>query len=495
VNDVDVVVVGGGISGLSTAHRLTELGAKVTLLEARHRLGGNIRTERVGEVLIDGGPDSFVRTKPQAAELCRRVGLGGELMSPIGHHVYVARHAQLVDMPAGMALGVPTRLGPMLDTPLLDAYGKLRALAELFVRPESARDESVREFLTRRFGSQVTEGIAGPLLSGIYAGDVDRLAIASTFPQLKDLEREYGSLIAGLFAAAARHGGAAPALADNRWKLLLNLARWLLRPPPASSPPSPFLTLERGMGSLVSQLTARLPPGSVRLNAAVASLSLRETSWQVRLLDGAELRARNVVLATPAHVAARLVPSRELSEELGGIPYVSTATVFLLLDRKRVQHPLRGVGFVVPPGQGDLLASTWVSSKWSHRAPDDQVLIRAFVGGTRSPELVDQATDPQLLTLVRRELTRLMGNLGPTLMSRVHRFPLSNPQPVVGHAARLSRIQAALEAFPGLHVTGAAYEGVGIPDCIRQAEAAAERIARGAAWARTETGGAPASPC
>jgi oxygen-dependent protoporphyrinogen oxidase len=233
------------------------------------------------------------------------------------------------------------------------------------------------------------------------------------------------------------------------------------------------------MGELISAIVARLPQGALRTNAAVERLE-REPSgaWRVVLVTGESLGADAVLLATPAHVAAKLVPDTEIARELAGIPYASTATVFLGFPRERVSHPLDGVGFIAPKGETALIAGTWVTSKWDERAPANHVLVRAFLGGAHGAIDVAQSSDDELCETARRELSRLMGPLGEPELTRVFRYVDANPQPLVGHGARLARIERRLAALPGLYLAGAAYDGVGIPDCIRQGRAAADRIVR-----------------
>ncbi len=469
-----VCIAGGGITGLVAAWELSRLrpDAHLTLLEARERLGGNIVTERRDGFVLDGGPDSFLRTKPEAAELCRELGLGDRLVAPRedARTVFLAHRGRLERLPAGMALAVPTRMGPMLRTPVLGMAAKLRAAAEPLVSSKADGDESIDAFISRRLGPEVAQRIAGPLLGGIFAGDCKKLSMRATFPQLVEMEAKHGSLVRALHAATHRESGG-------------SLARWLLRGGEGQdAPPSPFLSLTTGMGTLIDTLAAKLPAGVVRCSEGitqVARVEGYERRWIVETRSGEPRVADAVVLAVPAHAAARAVRDAELGQELSRIPYVSTATVFLALDAARVEHALDGVGFIAPSSESRLLAATWVSSKWSGRAPEGSVLVRAFLGGARSPTLVRDSSDEELVSVATAELTRLMGSLGPIAFTAVFRWMDSGPQPVVGHSARLERIRARLVALPGLHLAGAAYDGVGIPDCVRQARAAARAVAEG----------------
>lgn len=476
-----VVVVGGGVTGLTAAYAIHRARPDVAihLFEARERLGGNITTDREDGFVIDGGPDSFIRTKPDAIDLCRELGLEPGLMPTrdVARHVFVAHRDRLEQMPGGMALAVPTRLRPLLETPLLGALGKLRLLAEPLVpRRRSSEDESIEAFFTRRLGAEGARVLAGPLLGGIYAGDVSKLSIQATFPQLVDLEQKYGSLLRGFLAlelARGQEAGGPPSLRD--------VYAWLRRSGQAQAA-SPFLALRGGMGTLIDALARALPAGTVRTGTPVTRIQRIPGAFRVDA-GGESVTAGSVILAAPAHVAATLAPDAELARDLAAIPYVSTATIFFGLDCRTVAHDLGGFGFIVPPGEAQILASTWVSSKWDGRAPEGLALVRAFVGGARDPGRVKGSTDDELVTLARTELERFMGPLGAARFTRVYRFTDAGPQPHVGHRARVERIAARLRSIPGLHVAGAAYDGVGIPDCVRQARAAASAVLAGMAEA------------
>ena len=469
-----VAIVGGGVTGLAAAYAVKKARpeATVAVFEARDRVGGNIRTEHEAGFVIDAGPDSFIRTKPEALALCKELGIEGELMATndAARHVYVAHHGGLALLPGGMALAVPTRLGPLLSTPLLSPLGKLRLLAEPLVRASrSGGDESIQSFFTRRVGEEAATKLAGPLLGGIYAGDVTELGITGTFPQLTAMEQKYGSLLRGFLAQTLAAEGKEPHAPSAR-----EVYKWLRRSGEAQAA-SPFLSFRNGMGTLIDALARALPPDAIRTSSPALAVIPRDGGGFTVRTSGQSFDADAVVLAAPAHASARLVGDESVARELAAIPYVSTAIVFFALDRARVAHDLKGFGFIVPPGEATLLAGTWVSSKWEGRAPGGAALVRAFVGGARDPHRVARSSDDELVALTRSELERLMGPLGEARFTRVYRYTDASPQPVVGHAERVLRIREKLRALPGLHVAGAAYDGVGIPDCIRQANAAAAR--------------------
>jgi oxygen-dependent protoporphyrinogen oxidase len=469
-----VVVIGGGLSGLATAHAVIReanregRAMRLTLLEAAARLGGNIATERSDGFVIESGPDAFVVTRPQALHLCEELGLGPHLIEtiPENRRVYVLRRGKLTSMPDGLVLGIPSRIRPFLRSPLLSLSGKLRALREVVERTvDAGGDISVGEFLERRFGREMVDVVLEPLLGGIYAGDAYRLSLRSTFPDWFKERGRGGSLLRSARAEQKGKAGKGP-------------------------PRSPFRSLSGGMGELIDALAKSIGSGVVRLQTSVKAVQRDGRGYRVLLADG-ELGADQVVVALPSRVAASVLApcDAELARELGAIEYVSTATVCFAYQRSQIAHPLDAVGFLVPKGEGrHITGGTFISSKWPGRAAPDAALLRAFVGGAHD-ETTPALEDAELVALVRGELEALLGIQGLPRFSKVFRYPKGSPQPHVGHADRVTRIRARLEALPGLHIIGNAYDGVGIPDCVRLAEqtAAQIRAVRG-------SGGRPSTP-
>ena len=459
-----VLIVGGGIAGLSAAYSLAESATardrpiQCTLVEAEPRLGGKILTEQVGGFVIEGGPDSFLSQKPWGIELCRRLGLADRVIGTNRDRrkTYVYSRGRLEELPEGLALGVPTKLGPFLRSGLLSWRGKLRLGAELLIPRRSARgDESLGAFFRRRLGEEALERIIEPLMTGIYAGDADSLSIQATFPRFPEMERQAGSIVRALLGSWRRHRGEGPG-------------------------GSPFVTLQGGLSEMVQALTARLGRLSVLAGYRVRAVrvSAPPRGYEVMIEGTAPLAADALVLATPAYDAASLIEplDAELGALLRGIPYASTATISLGFPRKDFSHRLDGYGFVVPRIEGRApLAVTWTSSKWSHRAPDDAVLLRAYVGGAGRETLLER-DDDGLVSLVRAELRDMMGVTEAPVLAKVYRWPRAMPQYLVGHLERLAAIDERLARWPGLFLTGAGYRGVGIPDCIGDGLATAERV-------------------
>jgi len=429
-------VVGGGIAGLAAAWELHRAGVRVTLLESSPRLGGVIVTKRSGGWILEGGPDSFLTTKPGAVELCREAGLGERIIPTRSRRVHVLAGGILHPVPDGVHLTVPTRTWPFLRSPLFSWRGKLRILSERWRKAgPPVEDESLGSFVRRRFGDEAFEKLAEPLMAGIHLVPGDHLSLKSTFPRFLEMEREQGSLI-----------------------------RALRRGPPVSAV-SPFVSLRGGMEELVERLVERMQEVEFRTRAAVRKI---ERGFRL-VLDGAAITADVVVLAIPAPAAAELVrPLDEgLAESLRAITYVGSATVSLGYPRASVPRDLDGTGFVIPRAEvRSLLACTWSSSKFEGRAPEGRVLFRCFI----PPEAM-KGSDAELVGRARAELERVMGITGEPEVAEARRWEGANPVYAVGHEARVRDIEARRTSLPNLFFTGAGYRGLGIPDCISDGRA------------------------
>jgi oxygen-dependent protoporphyrinogen oxidase len=448
-----VVIVGGGVSGLAAAHALVPA-AEVTVLEAKTTLGGSITTEERAGFILDGGPDSWVNAKPAAGALARSLGLDAEVIGTKdeGRRVYVALGGRLHAMPDGLVLGIPTKLAPMAATPIFSWDAKLRAALEpLIPARQSDADESIGDFFARRLGEGVTERLVAPMLGGIYAGDAFELSLRATFPQFIEAEKKYGSLIRAMREEKRSRGDGA------------------------------FSSLRGGMRRLVEALAAATERScKFRLRTPVDRVARLESGWSVISEHGAEHEADHIIFAGPAYVASRALRDLDpaLSAALGELRYVSTATVFLALRAEDVPVRLDGVGFIVPRGERrDLIASTWVSSKWEGRAPEGHALIRVFFGGA-GRESVLERSDAELAALAAREIEATMGFAPRPIFTRVFRFDRASPQPLVGHLERLAHIRALVARWSGLHVIGSGF-AIGIPDCIKLAQQTAQRILAG----------------
>jgi protoporphyrinogen/coproporphyrinogen III oxidase len=452
-----VLVIGGGITGLSAAFELHSRGVPFTLIEASPRPGGLIQTDRAGGFVIDAGPDSVLAQKPAAIELCQLVGLGGQLITTRAPRTaYVLRDGRLFPLPSPSVLGVPVTWRGIANYDLLSWPARLRLACEPLVPRHTGGDEPVAAFFRRRFGAATVDLVAQPLLGGIHAGDVGQLSMPSLFPRLVEAEARRGSVL-----RAFRHQRARP---DGLFRSLVG-----------------------GMEDLVRAVVARLPPGSLRLGAAASRLERTGRGWMVTA--GAErFDGGAVILAVPAHAAGALLEPIDpaAAARCREVPYVSTASVALAWRREEVPHPLEGSGFVVARRRSALriTACTWVSSKWAGRAPGDQVLLRAFVGGAHDPDAA-RLEDPALIDLARRDMATVLGMRVPPHLARVHRWIDAGAQHHVGQAARVAAIEARLVHQPGLLVAGSGFRSVGIPDCVADGRAAAAAAAAFAAMTAT----------
>ena len=465
-----IVIVGGGITGLATAHALEQSAepCEVHVVEAAPRLGGNLVTFCHNGFTIDGGPDSWVATKPHATALAKAVGLGDELIGtrPDTRKVYIVWNKKLHAMPEGLVLGIPTEWRPFAETELFGLDTKLRALLEPIIPRKvfagDDDDESIGSFVTRRLGADIADRIAGPLLGGIFAGDPDSLSVRACVPQFVEAEAKYGSLILAMRALRKARKEAAPT---------------------GEHEASTFLSLKRGIGDLVTYLAhrlrdAELSPGSAATKVARLPQGDPRGRWAVETTRGI-LHADHVALTVPAHASARLVGDfdAELASMLGAVGYVSTATVFLAYRKYDIRHPLDAVGFLVPRSENrPIVACTFVSSKWDHRAPSGQALLRVFIGGAGHEHYLGR-DDDGLVNLAREQLLDLIGIERPPTFTKVFRFNRASPQPTVGHLGRMRRVLERTASHPGLYVGGNGFIGTGIPDSIKQGEEIAARIA------------------
>lgn len=480
-----VIIVGGGITGLTAAWSLQKeaqakrINLSYTLLEQSDRWGGKILTEEIpsqGEepFIVEGGPDSFITQKPWAYQLTHDLGIAERLLPTNDHlrKVFVLHNGRPIPLPEGVMLIVPTKLKPFVLSPLLSPWGKLRMGMDLLMPPKrDGEDETLSQFIRRRLGAEALDKIAEPLMSGIYNAEAERQSLLATFPRFRALEEKHGSLIKGMIAGRRARPSA----------------------PSANGLPKPnsmFISYQDGMGEIVQRLRSQLT-GDCRLGAKVCAISSQpNVGFELSLNNGERIRGRSLILAVPAFEASRLVEalSPQAADELDKIRYVSTGTISLAFERSEIKHSLNGFGLVIPRSERrSINAITWTSAKFNRRAPAGKVMLRVFFGGSRRPDVID-LDDEQLVKLVRRELQSIFGINARPIFHRIFRWRRANPQYDVGHLVRVAAIEAALPE--GLYVTGSPYRGIGIPDCVHQAQNTAKRIVdraivMGALWHST----------
>jgi len=469
-NSRRVAVVGGGVSGLAAAHRLVELdpACRIAVFDPAGRPGGVLSTVHEDGFQVEQSADNFITTFPWGLALCSRLGLQDDVIqtTPQYRRTFVVRRGRLYKLPDGFLMMAPTRMWPMAVTPILSPWGKLRAALEYFIPPRrDEADESMAAFVRRRLGREVFERLVEPLVSAVYAADMERLSLDATLSRFREMEREHGSLIRAMRRAM-----------KSRRHAKESGARY-----------SMFVTLRQGLSSLVGALAARLPQGALRLGTEVRRLERANDAWRLTLAgpgpaEGPPLTETfdAVILAAPSHVSAELLRpvDPEAAADLAAVEHSGTAIVTLAFARDEIAHPLHGMGAVVPAiEQSPILAVSFSSQKYAHRAPDGKVLLRVFVGGARRHELAEMP-ERKLLPLVLGELRPLLGigiQAKPCYVNTAH-WPRTMPQYHVGHRQRIGRVLARMAALPNLELAGNALEGVGIPNCIHTGELAAERI-------------------
>jgi protoporphyrinogen/coproporphyrinogen III oxidase len=458
---IRVAIVGGGISGLAAALALEEHrragAAEYTLYESSPHLGGVLRTEHIQGCIVEAGPDSFISEKPWAADLCRAVGLGDQLIgsNDANRKTYILVRGRLIPMPDGLMFMVPTKILPTGLSPLFSWSTKLRIASELFYSPHAANgDESVAAMVERHYGTEMVDRLADPLLSGVYGGDAANLSVRAVLPRFAEMERNYGSLGRAMLVARKKMRGVAKKTA-----------------------PPLFTSLKNGMQQLAETLVPRLNQPSLLTNSSVQSIEREGGEWMVSAGANSD-RYHAVILALPTHATAKLLSncSPELAAELAGVGYSSSITVGLGYDRQVRQSLPPGFGFLVPRSEGkQLLAATFVHNKFPHRAPDDRALLRCFFAGSNA-DRIWQLSDDAIIAVVRNELQQILGLRAEPIFARVYKWKSAMAQYGVGHLERLERIERLRQRLPRLALAGNGFRGIGVPDCVRSGQEAARQV-------------------
>jgi protoporphyrinogen/coproporphyrinogen III oxidase len=456
-----VVIIGGGITGLTAAYYLQKeikekgLPIESILLEASHRLGGKIQTTVRDGFVIERGPDSFLARKTSASRLVKEVGLENQLVHNATGKSYVLVKGRLHQIPGGAVMGIPTKIAPFVTSGLFSPFGKLRAALDFILpRSQEENDQSLGQFFRRRFGDEVVENLIEPLLSGIYAGDIDQLSLLATFPQFYQIEQTYGSLILGMRKSAQEQ-----------------------KVSQKKEDKGIFLTLKSGLHSLVEAVENHLDSGTVLKGIRVEQVEKQGNSYSLQLSNGNTMKADAVVVAVPHSAVASMFSQYEFFRPFKDMHATSVATVAMAFSSDAIKKDIDGTGFVVSRNSDySITACTWTHKKWPHTTPKDKVLLRCYVGRAGDESIVDQSDD-EIVKVVLDDLNKIMNITSQPDFSIVTRWKHSMPQYTVGHKQRLDHIKEKMKAeLPGIFLAGSSYEGLGLPDCIDQGELAVKNV-------------------
>lgn len=442
---VDVAIVGGGVSGLATAHELMHRGHRVVVLERQVRTGGNAVSERLGGFLMEHGPSSINASAALAVVLSKQLGLEAERCD-LGRGVrrrYLATN--------GVLCGIATHPFAFLTSPYLSVGARLRLIAELALpRRRVDREEAVAEFFSRRFGSEFTERVIDPLVGGLFAGTPEGLSMSETFPALLAMERKHGSVTRAV-ALGRLAGGKMPGRRLFSWR--------------------------DGIGALPRALAARLG-GRIRCGVAVGRIEPTGRGFRIHAGAAGVFDAKAVVVATQPHVAAALLErlDREGAEAAAAIDAPPLAVVFLGYRRRQVAHPLDGLGYLTPRSEGRALTGAlFCSTMFADRAPEGHVGLAGYVGGSRAPDLARLPSE-DLVALVRSEFANLLGARGDPVVARVRQWSRGLPQYGLGHDKHVVAVRGAEQRRPGLFVTGNYLRGLPVAACVEQAAETTARV-------------------
>ncbi|WP_102347444.1 protoporphyrinogen oxidase [Bacillus sp. Marseille-P3661] len=459
-----VVVIGGGITGLAATYylqketRVNSLPLETLLIEGSNRLGGKIETYTENGYVIEKGPDSFLARKLSASRLVEEVGLKDKLVANSAGKSYVLVKDKLHPMPGGAIMGIPTKIAPFALSGLFSPIGKIRAGADLFIpRSNKSGDQSLGKFFRRRLGDEVVDHLIEPLLSGIYAGDIDQMSLMATFPQFYEVEQKSRSLMLGMKSATPK----TPKSQEKTKKKSKGM----------------FLTPTTGLESIVHAVEEKLQPGSVKKNIRVENITRNGDLYVLQLSNGEEMVADSVVVCTPHQQTAEVFSHYSFFEPLKDVPSTSVATVAMVFPEEVIKKDIDGTGFVVSRDSGyAITACTWTHKKWPHSTPKGKVILRCYVGKAGDEEIVYRSDD-EIIDAVLNDLNKIMNITSKPEFSIISRWKDSMPQYTVGHKQRLQTIKEKMTThLPGVYLAGASYEGLGVPDCIDQGEESVQKV-------------------
>ncbi|OEH92405.1 protoporphyrinogen oxidase [Bacillus solimangrovi] len=462
-NKRKIVIIGGGITGLTVAYYLQkeihkqQLAIECTLLEASTRLGGKVQTYTENGFVVERGPDSFLARKQSASRLVNEVGMSDALISNRTGKSYVLVKDRLHLMPGGSIMGIPTKMTPFAFSGLFSPLGKLRAGADFILpRSKETSDQSLGHFFRRRLGNEVVDHLIEPLLSGIYAGDIDELSLQATFPQFQQVEEKYRSLILGMKRGIPKPVSSQKMQVGDKGM---------------------FLTVSTGLESLVHEVEKHLDQGTVQLQTSVEKIHKNDSHYTLMLNNGDELTADAVIVTTPHRQTAKMFSKYQFFESFKQMPSTSVATVAMAFPESAIKKDIDGTGFVVSrKSEYTITACTWTHKKWSHTTPPGKVLIRCYVGRAGDESIV-QRSDEDIKKVVLKDLNKILSLTDEPEFTVITRWQNAMPQYTVGHKQRLKEVHENIERnLPGVFLSGASYEGLGLPDCIDQGEQSVRKV-------------------
>lgn len=461
-----VIVIGGGIAGITAAYYLQKevkekaLPIETILIEASDRLGGKIQTYTENGYVIEKGPDSFLARKMSASRLAEEAGLKEQLVNNGTGKSYILVKDKLHSMPGGAIMGIPTKIGPFAMSSMFSPIGKLRAGGDFILPPSNVKgDQSLGKFFRRRFGNEVVDHLIEPLLSGIYAGDIDQMSLLATFPQFYEVEQKHRSLILGMKKSTPKP----------------KLTKTLTQAGKKSG--GMFLSLKGGLESLVHAIEAKLNDGSVLKGVSVEKVEQNGEHYTLSLSTGEEIKADSIIVCVPHKQTAEIFSQYPFFEPFYNVPSTSVANVALAFPESAIKQDIDGTGFIISRDSGySMTAVTWTHKKWPHSAPKGKALLRCYVGRPGDEEIVSRS-DEEIVEAVLKDLNKTMNIVSAPELTVITRWHDSMPQYTVGHKERMRDITAKMgNELPGVFLAGASYEGLGVPDCIDQGEAAVKRV-------------------
>ncbi|KGL45493.1 protoporphyrinogen oxidase [Listeria booriae] len=449
-----IVVIGGGITGLSSTFYLKKelekqnLDYELVLLEAGTKVGGKIDTMKRDGYIIERGPDSFLRRKPEMQDLVKDLGMEDCLVENATGENFVLAKQGLHAIPKGSIMGIPTRFRPFFKSRLLSSSGKFRVLGDLFLGKKRVANEDMAlgTFLRARVGDEMVDNILEPLMSGIYAGDLDEMSAEATGEQFLKLEDEHGSLLKGV--------------------------RQIYNETTAKQPTeATFLTVREGLSSVVSALEQELSTKIIKKGKRVQAITRQPRGYEITISKKEKLQADSIFIALPYQEIVPLFRGDAVFEQIGEIPAASVATVAMVFPKDAVVEDIKGSGFVVSRNEDfSMAACSWIHRKWPHTVPEDKILLRAFVGRRKEESIVDLA-DKAIEETVLSDLNRIMKINQAPEFTTVTRWRNSIPQYTVGHERRKEAIYSEFkQSYPGIFAGGASFEGVELSECVRQAK-------------------------